>query len=97
MRVGRTNDLRRRELEHRRDPVFWKYDFQPDMRTDNYAAQRGREQVLHDLHRPPLDKINPIDPKNPRRQFYLDAAAKLEQDNAHAQPPPPPRYQAQGR
>jgi hypothetical protein len=83
MRVGRTGDMVRREKEYKRDPVLGQYDFVPDRYTDSYPAQRGREQILHDRYHPPLDKINPINPKSPRRQFYLDAAAPLEHNAPH--------------
>ena len=78
MRSGRTNDLLRRQGEHGRDPVLKKFDFKIDRRTDNYAQQRGREQILHDKYKPPLNKINPISPKNPNRQKYLDCAKELK-------------------
>jgi hypothetical protein len=83
MRTGRTNDFERRREEHRRDPVTKSFDFRIDVRTDDYATQRGREQVIHEMYRPPLNKIEPISPRNPRRQEYLDAAAKLGQDQGH--------------
>ena len=79
MRVGQTRDLHRRELEHRRDPVLKRFDFQEDRRSDSYAARRGREQIIHDLFNPPLDRQAPISRRNPRRKKYLDAARKLDQ------------------
>jgi hypothetical protein len=33
--------------------------------------------MIHDQNKPPLDKINPISPSNPRRQGYLDAALQF--------------------
>jgi RHS repeat-associated protein len=78
MRTGRTNDLSRRQAEHDRDPATKGLDFEVDRRTDAYAEQRGREQLLHEQHNPPLNKINPVSPKNAARQSYLDAAKKLE-------------------
>ena len=78
MRTGRTNDLRRRQQEHKRAPETAHLEFETDKRTNNRSERRGREQLLHDQHQPPLDKINPISPKNPRRQEYLDAAQRLE-------------------
>jgi len=74
MRTGRTNDLARRQLEHARDPVLKNYDFETVHQTDSYAEQRGLEQMLHDSYRPPLNKINPISPSNPRSPSYMDAA-----------------------
>jgi hypothetical protein len=50
------------------------YTFEVAHRTDSYEAQRGLEQMLHDLHKPPLDYIKPISPTNPRRNIYLEAA-----------------------
>jgi hypothetical protein len=45
--------------------------------TDNPAARRGLEQILHDQFSPPLNKINPISPINPNRGAYMDAAEKF--------------------
>jgi RHS repeat-associated protein len=78
VRTGRTNDLARRQGEHARDPKTKGLDFEVDRRTDVYAEQRGREQMLHNQHKPPLNKVNPVSPRNPRRQDYLDAANNLE-------------------
>ncbi len=78
VRIGRTNDLRRRELEHFRHPDTKHLDFEVDRRTDNYAQQRGREQILYDRYNPPRNKIRPIRPTNQNRQSYLDAAKELE-------------------
>ena len=74
MRSGRTNDLARRAGEHARGPDTRGFDFEPVDRTDDPAARRGLEQMLHDQFNPPLDKINPISPTNPNRGSYLDAA-----------------------
>ncbi|MBM3240186.1 hypothetical protein FJZ31_28205 [Candidatus Poribacteria bacterium] len=70
--------MRRRELEHFRHPDTRHLDFEVDRRTDNYAQQPGREQILHDRYNPPLNKIRLISPTNPNRQSYLDAAKELE-------------------
>lgn len=78
MRTGRTKNLERRETEHKRSSETKHLDFVTDRRTDSYAEQRGREQVIHDLHKPQLNKLNPINSKNPKRQEYLDAAKRLE-------------------
>lgn len=77
MRTGQTNDLERRKAEHAR--LYPDYVFQIDKRTDDYAARRGREQILHDgcNPAPPLDKQSPIDPNNPRRNEYLEAGKQL--------------------
>jgi len=54
------------------------YDFAVDRRTDNYSQQRGREQILHDMHNPRLDKIRPISKHNKRIDEYLEAAKEIE-------------------
>jgi hypothetical protein len=71
--VGRTNDLERREGEHGRGDKG-EYKFRIDRRTDDYAEQRGREQKLYDRYHPPLNKRQPISPKNPKRDYYLNKA-----------------------
>jgi hypothetical protein len=78
MRTGRANNLRRRQGEHSRDPVLGQYDFVVDAATNSYAAQRGREQIIHDLYNPPLNKISPISLKNPRRDCYIAAGKQLK-------------------
>lgn len=77
--VGRTKDLARRQLEHARDPLKGRLEFEVDWRTDNYAVQRGREQMLYDQYRPPLNRIRPISPRNPRLQEYIQAARRFEE------------------
>jgi hypothetical protein len=47
-------------------------------RSDNPAFRRGREQTLHDLFNPPLNKINPISPTNPNLLQYLAQPRVLE-------------------
>jgi Pretoxin HINT domain len=78
MRTGRSKNLDTRKGQHRRDPAHKDLDFEVDRRTDDYAQQRGREQVIHDTYDPPLDKIEPISPTNPHRGEYLDAAKDVE-------------------
>jgi RHS repeat-associated protein len=75
--VGRTKDLARRQAEHRRDPLKEQFRFEIDWRTDDYAVQRGREQMLYDQYRLPLNRIRPISPRNPRLQAYLEAAKRF--------------------
>ena len=77
--VGRTNDLARRAKEHSRDPIKGHLRFKVDWFTDDYAVQRGREQVLYDLDQPPLNRNRPIRPHYPRRQEYLEAARRFEE------------------
>jgi RHS repeat-associated protein len=79
MRTGRSNDLLRRAAEHGRDPALRDFQFQVVDRTDNYAQQRGLEQLPHDMHNPPLNFNRPINPTNPNRQSYLDAALQFLQ------------------
>lgn len=74
MRTGRTGDLARRAAEHARDPLLEDLSFDPIYRTDVYAERRGLEQILHDAHQPPLNRINPIDPENPNFDEYMKAA-----------------------
>ncbi|MEM7375640.1 MAG: hypothetical protein AAF587_44015 [Bacteroidota bacterium] len=78
MRTERTNDLERRQNEHANDDDLGALIFEVDRRTDDYAAQRGREQIIHELFDPPLNRINPISPNNPRRDDYLDAGRLLD-------------------
>jgi hypothetical protein len=73
-RTGRSKDLLRRRTEHARDPVLADLDFEAVHRTNVYREQRGLEQLLHDIYQPPLNKVRPISPKNPKLQEYLDAA-----------------------
>ena len=74
MRTGRTKDHKRREKEHKQQPETKTLQYDRETRTDDYSIQRGQEQLLHDEYKPPLDKIRPISPQNPRRDEYLDAA-----------------------
>jgi hypothetical protein len=74
MRTGRTCDLARRAAEHRGDPLLRDFEFEPVHRTDVYSEQRGLEQLLHDNYQPPLNRIRPISPNNPKLPNYQDAA-----------------------
>jgi hypothetical protein len=69
--------LATREGQHALDPALKDFDFEAVYRTDNYAEQRGLEQMLHDAYVPRLNYINPINPANPNRQLYLDAAQQF--------------------
>ncbi|GAA5786674.1 RHS repeat-associated core domain-containing protein [Chitiniphilus shinanonensis] len=69
VRTGRSNDLHRRDLEHRRSKLGV-YEFLVDVRTDSYSQQRGREQVIHELLHPRLNRLAPISDRNPRFDFY---------------------------
>jgi hypothetical protein len=77
MRTGRTKDLLRRQAEHARNPDLKHLEFEVVHRTDSYPQQRGLEQMLHEEHNPPLDKIQPISPKNPRLPDYMNSAKEF--------------------
>lgn len=77
MKTGRTKDLARREKElGRKHPDL---DFKVDKRTDNYAQQRGREEIIYNQQNPaaPLDKIRPINPSNENAARYRKAGKQL--------------------
>lgn len=74
MRSGRSGDLLRRQAEHSRDPLLRDFEFGIMHRTDNYAAMRGLERELDWLYNPPLNRIRPISPANPKLPEYLRAA-----------------------
>jgi RHS repeat-associated protein len=82
-RTGQTNDLGRREKEHLRGEETKDLKLEIDRRTDDPAARRGREQVIHDEHPEArvenggLNKRNPIADDNPKRDEYLEAGSKL--------------------
>jgi len=50
-RTGRTNNLARRKLEHEASEETGHLTFVEEHRTDNYAAQRGLEHTLYELHK----------------------------------------------
>jgi RHS repeat-associated protein len=77
-RTGRTGDLKRRERQHARNPQMKDLDFDVDARTDDYAQQRGREQILHDKYAPPRNKIRPIRLNHPKRDYYLREGDKVQ-------------------
>ncbi len=82
-RTGRTNDLTRRQREHRRDQNTKDLELEVDRRTDCCNARRGREQIIYDKHPEAraanggLNKRRPVSPRNPRRREYSDAGRKL--------------------
>jgi RHS repeat-associated protein len=82
MRTGRSNDLGRREGEHARQPGLERFNFEALRRTDNYREQRGLEQMAHEHYNPPLNRIKPISPTNPRRDDYMDAARQFLQNSS---------------
>jgi hypothetical protein len=77
MKTGRSKDLSRREGEMGR--AHPKSKFKVDKRTDDYNAQRGREEIIYNQQNPPApyDQIRPIDPANPKAKIYRDAGKKL--------------------
>ncbi|MCB2157045.1 hypothetical protein KQI84_19380 [bacterium] len=84
VRTGRTNNLKSRKGDHARKPETEEFKFEVDRTTDEYAAQRGREQIIHDEHPEArfenggLNKNQPISPRNPNRCDYLEAGRKLD-------------------
>jgi tetratricopeptide (TPR) repeat protein len=81
MRSGRTNDFARRQYEHQRDPKTRPFDFEVEYRTDVYNEQRGLEKIAHEQYKPPLNKIRPISPRNPKRAIYEAAAYRYQHLN----------------
>jgi RHS repeat-associated protein len=78
-RTGRSKDLNVRRQQHARDPTTKDLEFEVDRRTDDYAAQRGREQILYDLHpEADLNKIRGISLSNPDFDDYMDAGRALD-------------------
>jgi hypothetical protein len=80
VRTGRTNNLARRAAEHANDPAVSNLQFNTEYVTNDYATQRGLEQMLYDqnpqamLENGGLNKIRPISPLNPRFPMYMQAA-----------------------
>jgi len=72
--AGRTNNLARRAGEHRSTHPDLRLN--TEFRSDSREVQRGAEQILHDRFQPPLNKIQPISPRNPRRAHYINAARR---------------------
>lgn len=72
VRIGRTNNLARRGVEHARE--LREFIFEVVHRTDDYFEQRGLEQLLYDNYMPVLNKIRPIALKNPKLNVYINAA-----------------------
>jgi hypothetical protein len=83
VRTGRSNNLDRREGEHRRAPETKGLDFTPVHRTDDYAEQRGLEQVVYrdnpgaQADNGGLNRIRPIGDRNPNKKAYEDAATQF--------------------
>lgn len=82
VRTGRTNDLVRREAEHLAQ-YGDELQFNVAHRVDDYATQRGLEQVVYNQNPTSwaanggLNKIRPISVRNPRIIDYENAAANF--------------------
>ncbi len=76
-RTGRTNNLSRREKEHRQENRG--LGMEVIGRTDVQAAQRGLAQQARDAHRGTAtrDKLNDVSPRNPAQGIYSGAARAL--------------------
>ncbi len=53
LRTGRSVNLAQRAVQHANDPVLGDLEFQVEYRTDDYAEQRGLEQLLYDQNPSP--------------------------------------------
>ena len=82
-RTGHTKDLKRRKDEHGRNPETIDLKFKIDRRSDDYAARRGREEIIYNQHPEALketgglNKQRPINPKNPEIDKYRREGKKL--------------------
>jgi RHS repeat-associated protein len=72
---GRTNNLVRRKAELLRKYAGQGYEFITKSRTDDYAAQRGIEEIQLLTERGPLDRISGIAANNPNLGEFLQAGA----------------------
>ena len=78
-RTGMTNNLKRREGEHRRGKETGDLEFVIDTKSDDPIARRGREQILYDDNpKADLNRRRPISPKNPKLEEYLKAGRELK-------------------
>lgn len=80
VRTGRTSNLEAREAQHANDSVLGQFRFVVDQQTDNYAEQRGLEQMLYDAN-PQAQAVNGgfnyirgIALSNPNIGLYMAAA-----------------------
>jgi RHS repeat-associated protein len=74
IRVGRTNNLLIRQGQYNRDPNSVNHRFKPEYYTDDYATQRGLEQMLYDQFQPPMNFNRPIRIGNPNTSNYINSA-----------------------
>jgi hypothetical protein len=83
VRTGRTNNLVVRRSAHAHDGALEGFVFKVEDRTDDYATQRGLQQLLYDRYPGAQDinggfnKIRGISPLNPLRDYYLRAASNF--------------------
>lgn len=76
VRTGRTKNLAAREAQLARHPVLGDYKFKAVYHTDDYATQRGLEQILYDLYpKARFNLIRAIRENNPNIEGYMAAAA----------------------
>jgi hypothetical protein len=81
MRSGHTYNLARRAGEHGRSKATKGLSFEEVHRTDSLPERRGLEQELHETYNPPMNKINGVDPKNPKAGQYRKAAEEYRDRN----------------
>ena len=80
VRTGRAKDLEVREKQHNQGKDTKGLDFETEYKTDNYAEQRGLEDIIYNKNpwglpeNGGLNKIRPISPKNPNKPIYQKAA-----------------------
>ena len=78
MRTGMATSLVKRKSDHKAQ--YPGLVFEVDKRSSSKDARRGREQIIHDLHKPPYNEQNPIKEKNYTPEEYrrvMDAGRKL--------------------
>ena len=81
VRTGRTNNLAARAAAHAKNAVLKQFKFNIEFETDDYATQRGLENVLYNAHPEAqaanggYNMIRAISPSNPNLGKYLQAAA----------------------
>ena len=80
LRTGRSINLAQRASQHANDPVLGDLEFKVEYRTDNYAQQRGLEQILYDrspgaqVENGGFNKIRAIRLSNPNLPLYMHSA-----------------------
>ncbi|MDF1743640.1 MAG: hypothetical protein P1V19_08085 [Gimesia sp.] len=83
VRTGRTKNLVARKKAHSYNSDTKGLKFKTDRRTDDYAAQRGREQIIYDRHPEArlenggLNKIRAIRANHLLLEKYLGAGREL--------------------